>query len=270
MFQYIKHLNNFFIDIFRNRSIIYSLTKRDLISRYLGSYFGILWAFIQPITTIILLWLVFTFGFRSTPIDDFPFILWLIAGLIPYNFISECMTGAANSILQNSFLVKKIVFRVSLLPIVKILSASVIHLFFILVLIFMFGFYNKPPDLYSIQLIYYYFAALFFLLGLSWITSSIVIFFRDLGQIISVLVQLLFWATPIVWSPKYIPEKYLPILYLNPVFYITEGYRNSLIYKVWFWEEPYKTLYYWGVASVIFVIGAIIFRRLRPHFADVL
>lgn len=270
MLKYSKHLIIFLFDIVRNRSVIISLTKRDLMSKYLGSYFGILWAFIQPMTTILLLWLVFTFGFRSTPIDDFPFILWLIAGLIPYNFIGECMNSAANSILQNAFLVKKVVFRVSLLPIVKILSASIIHLFFIGFLILMFSIYKKYPDLYSLQLIYYYFAGLFFLLGLSWITSSIVIFFRDLGQIINVVVQLLFWATPIIWTHKLIPEKYLPILYLNPVFYITEGYRNSLIFKIWFWEEPYKTLLFWGISSLVLCMGVLVFRRLRPHFADVL
>jgi lipopolysaccharide transport system permease protein/teichoic acid transport system permease protein len=131
--------------------------------------------------------------------------------------------------------------------------------------------YGYPPDLHYLQVFYYLFAAIALLLGLSWLTSSLIIFMRDIGQLVAMVLQFAFWLTPIFWSAKILPVKYVNLIKLNPVYYLVEGYRESFIYKVWFWEGHYMlTLYYWIVTGCIFVLGAVVFRRLRPHFADVL
>ena len=96
------------------------------------------------------------------------------------------------------------------------------------------------------------------------------IFFRDLGPIINISLQMGFYLTPIFWNLKILPEKYHLLMKFNPVFYIVEGYRDSFINKVWFWEHWGMSLVFWIITSVILVAGAVIFRRLRPHFADVL
>ena len=111
---------------------------------------------------------------------------------------------------------------------------------------------------------------LVFILGLTWITSAVVVFFRDLGQIITMFIQFFFWLTPIIWSFKIVPLKYQYIIEYNPIYYIVEGYRDSLIYNVWFWEKSTLSIQYWIITMIIFFSGAIIFRKLRPHFADVL
>ncbi|MNN31636.1 Teichoic acid translocation permease protein TagG [compost metagenome] len=108
------------------------------------------------------------------------------------------------------------------------------------------------------------------LLGLSWITSALVVFLKDVGQVISMILQFGFWLTPIFYSYQALPEKYAFLLKLNPMYYITEGYRGIFIYKFWFWERPDLTLYYWIVSLSVLVIGYLLFKRLRPHFADVL
>jgi ABC-type polysaccharide/polyol phosphate export permease len=167
-------------------------------------------------------------------------------------------------------MVKKVVFRVSILPIIKILSALFIHLFFIGVLFVMFAVYGYVPNIYNLQVLYYLFATIVFLMGLSWITSSLVIFLKDIGQLVNMVLQFGFWLTPIFWSIKILPEKYQFIMKLNPIFYLIEGYRNSFIYKVWFWEHYILTLYFWSVTLVIIILGTVLFRKLRPHFADVL
>jgi len=263
-------LLDFLKAILQNKKLLWTLTKNDFKQRYLGNVLGIAWAFIQPAATVAIFWFVFQVGFKSQPVDNFPFILWLVTGIFPWFFFSEALSSGTNSILANSFLVKKVVFRVSLLPIIPLFSALVIHLFFIVVMFCMFMYYSYTPNLYWLQILYYLFATLILLLGLSWITSSIVVFFRDMGQFVAMILQFAFWLTPIFWNISTIPEKYHWIIKLNPLVYIIEGYRNSMIYHKWFWEDMHMTVYFWIVTIIIFVIGGLTFNKLRPHFADVL
>lgn len=267
---YIKEFLVFLRDIYKSKNLIIELTKQDIRSRYLGSLLGILWAFIQPTVTILIFWFVFQVGFKSMPVDNFPFILWLICGMIPWNFFSESLQGATNSIVSNSYLVKKVVFRVSSLPIIKIFSALFIHLFFICFIFLMFYFYDYKPTVYGFQVIYYLTCSIILVLGLSWITSSLNIFIKDIGQIVAMLLQFGFWLTPIFWSLNIMPEKYHLFIKLNPMFYIVEGYRNTFIYHKWFWEDLSLTMYFWSVCLIVLISGAFIFKKLKPHFADVL
>lgn len=256
-------------DLWKSKRLLLDLAKNDFKMRYLGNTLGILWAFLQPTAMILLFWFVFSVGFKSKPIESVPFILWLLAGLIPWFFFSESLQSATTSILDNSFLVKKVVFRVALLPIVKLLSALAIHFFFILFTLGIFIYYGYMPSIYWLQVGYYLFATIILVLGLSWITSSVVIFFRDLGQIVTMVLQFGFWITPVIWSVSIMPKEYISLIQLNPVYYLVQGYRESLIEQRWFWEND-LTLYFWIVTIAILVSGAFIFKRLRPHFADVL
>jgi lipopolysaccharide transport system permease protein len=265
-----RHFINFLQDLYRNRALIVQLTVRDFKSRYLGSYLGLLWAFIQPVVTILIFWFVFEVGFKSAPVGDFPFILWLMAGIIPWFFIAETLMSGTGAVVENSYLVKKIVFRVSMLPVIKLLSALIVHLFFVIVIFIVFSVYHIFPGIHSLQVIYYGFSAIVLLLGLTWLTSSSMVFLKDVGQIVSMFTQFGFWLTPIFWSLQMVPPKYQIFLKLNPVYYITEGYRDSFVHNVWFWEHPIYTAYYWLFTGFVFVLGAVVFSRLRPHFADVL
>jgi len=271
----VKQTSNFFhflADVIQSRAVIYELTKQDFKAKYLGSYLGLVWAFVNPTVTIVIFWFVFQVGFKSKPVSEsaVPFVLWLMAGMIPWFFFVDSVSSAGNSILEKSFLVQKVVFRVSILPIIKILSALVIHVFFVGILCLMFLGYGYTPQIYNVQVFYYLFAMIIFVMGLSWITSSVSIFLRDTGQIIGMMLQFGFWLTPIFWSLKILPEKYQTFIELNPVYYIIEGYRDSFINNVWFWEHGALTAYFWAVTSIIFLGGAVVFRRLRPHLADVL
>ncbi len=266
----IRNFINFLLDLYRNRGLILQLTIRDFKSRYLGSYLGLIWAFVQPLITILIFWFVFELGFKSAPVGDFPFILWLMTGIIPWFFISESLATGTGSVVENSYLVKKIVFRVSMLPVIKLLSALVVHVFFVLVIFLVFIAYRIYPGIHSLQVVYYSFSVIVLLLGLTWLTSALMVFLKDIGQIISIIIQFGFWLTPIFWSLQIVPEKYHIFLKLNPIYYIIQGYRDCFIHNVWFWEHPLYTIYYWLFTLVVFVLGALVFTRLRPHFADVL
>jgi len=261
---------NFLAALIQSRSLILKLTQQDFKANYLGSYLTFIWAFIQPCITILILFTVFQIAFQVKSVDNYPFILWLITGMIPWFFFSESLINATNSILSYSFLVKKVVFRVSILPIIKILSALFVHLFFIAVIVIMFCLYGYLPTIYNLQILYYLCATLALVCGLSWITSSLTVFIKDMSQIVTMLIQVGFWATPIFWNFRTVPKEYHTLIALNPAFYIVEGYRESFISHAWFWEDPGRTLYFWGFTLVVFVIGAILFLKLRPHFADVI
>ncbi len=265
-----KKINFILFELIIKRRLIYDLTRNDLKSRYAGSYLGILWAFINPFVTILILWFVFQNGFKSPPTGKGPYFLWLTAGMIPWNFIMDAMIASSNSIVEKSYLVKKIVFRVSLLPLIKILAAIFIHFFLIIIIAVFFMIYGYFPDIYYIQILYYMFAASIFIMSISMITASVTVFIKDMNSIVQTLMQMLFWGTPVFWSLNIIPENFRIFFLANPFYYIIEGYRDSFINKIWFWQKPEITLYFWAVTAFIFLIGSVVFRRLRPHFADVL
>jgi lipopolysaccharide transport system permease protein/teichoic acid transport system permease protein len=256
--------------LYSHRYILWSLAKNDFRNRYLGSFLGVLWAFLLPLVNLSIMWFAFQQGLKVTPTDGVPFILWLVTGMFPWAFFSEAVLNSSNSIVEKSFLVKKIQFQVEFLPIIKIIASFFPFLFLSAVMFILFMLYGYWPDIYWLQVPYYAFCLCAFILALSWLTSSVVVFYRDLGHIISVALQLGFWITPIFWTPERLPEKFRFVFFLNPIGYIVTGYRNSLISKVWFWQEPAQTVYFWVLIIGIGVFGLLVFKKLRPHFADVL
>ena len=257
-------------DIYTSKSLIINLSKNDFKNRFSGSYLGITWAFVQPIVVVIIYWFVFEIGFKSAPIDDFPYLLWLIAGIVPWFFFNEGLMNATNTFLEYSYLVKKVVFKISVLPVVKIMSAFYVHIFFITFANIIYIAYGYMPKIYMIQSLYYSFCTFVLVLGISYITSSIVIFFKDLGQIVSILLQFGMWMTPIMYSEEMMPGSIRWILKVNPMYYIVEGYRDTFIRHVCFLDRYNQTIYFWAVTLFILTIGMIIFKKLRPHFSDVL
>ena len=269
-YVYLKEIAIFFKDLYQNRGLIFSLAKNDFKTKYAGSYFGIIWAFVQPVCTILVFWFVFEIGFRSAPMQDVPFVLWLSCGLIPWFFFSEAWNGATNAFIDYSYLVKKVVFKISVLPIVRIISALFVHCFFIAFLIFLFAINKVQITAAVVQIIYYAFCLSALVVALSFITASIVVFFKDLGQIISIILQFGMWLTPIMWPIDIMPDKFLGIIKMNPMYYIVDGYRNAFIYGQPLFCDVKLILWFWVITISLFVIGIVLFRKLRPHFADVL
>ena len=175
-----------------------------------------------------------------------------------------------NAITGNKFLVKKVAFRVSFLPLVKVISSLYIHIIFVLILIFIFLLYGYTPTIFWLQIPYFMMCTIFLLLGLSWLTSALKVFIKDIGEVVGVLIQFGFWLTPIFWSIDIIPEQYQSFFRLNPMFYIVDGYRNALLHEIWFFENGSQSLHFLIITGIILVFGAIVFKRLRPHFGDVI
>lgn len=265
-----KQKTNLIKDVYENRHLVWKLAKNDFKTRYAGSYLGIFWAFVQPIVTVLVYWFVFAVGFRPTEPENPPFILYLLAGIVPWFFFSDALNSGTNALIEYSYLVKKVVFKISVLPIIKLISALFVHGFFVLFTVVLFSCYGYTPDLYTLQIFYYTLCMFLLVLGMVYATSAVVIFFRDLSQIINIVLQVGIWLTPIMWKLPTISEKLQWIFKLNPLYYVVNGYRDAFYQKQWFFEHPLNTLYFFGFTIAMYLIGSNIFGRLKVHFADVL
>lgn len=268
MVRVFKKLYRLFFEIIKDRRLLIELSKKDFSRRFAGSYFGIAWGFINPLLTMCIYWAVFQFGFRSGDVGDIPFVLWFMCGIIPWLFISEAFSTASNSFIEYSYLVKKVVFNINILPMVKIISALFIHLFFLCLLMIICIFFGIYPNIYWIQIIYYLFCAIIFVFALSLIFSSIIVFFRDLNQVIGIILLIGMWGTPIAWNINIFPKQTQLFLKLNPLYYIIEGYRDSFLMNTWFWQKYNLTIYFWFVTILLLLVGAFLYHRLRDSFAD--
>ena len=265
------------VELFQSRGLIWKLAKNDFKKRYAGSYLGIVWALAQPVVTVLMYWIVFDKVFQArvefvaADGEAPPYVLYLMAGLVPWFYFSEAISQGTMALVEYTYLVKKVVFNISILPIIKVIAATFIHVFFVGILLVVAVCYGYTPTIYTIQLLYYSLCLVFFVLALSYLTSALVVFIRDLQQVISIALQIGMWATPIMWNIKMLPSDNMKTLFkLNPLVYIVNGYRSAIFEEEWFWEHFYSSTYFWIFTISMFCIGTLVFRRLRSHFADVL
>ncbi|QNK42419.1 ABC transporter permease [Caproicibacter fermentans] len=265
-----KGLYTFFADILKSRKILFGLAKNDFKAKFAASFLGITWAFIQPLVTLLVFWFVFQVGFKNPPVSNVPFIVWFTPAYLAWAFFSEALVSGTNCLLEYSYLVKKVNFRVSMIPLVKILSSAFVHVAFIGFIFLMLLLCGLPFSVYNIQVIYYFSCTCILLIGLCWLLSALAPFLKDTVNIVSVFIQIGFWITPIFWSPDKMSPWVQNVLKLNPMFYICRGYRDSFVNHMWFWQRGYTNLFFWGITIILFFAGAYLFRKLRPHFADIL
>ena len=256
--------------LIEDMSQLFALSLSDFKSRFSGSYLGIFWGIIQPLSTVLLFWFVFQVGFKSAPIENVPFILWLVAGMIPWNFFYDAWMGGTNSFTNYSYLVKKVVFDIDILPLVRVLASFLLNIIFNIIVIIIYLLYDYNPGFHVIDMAYYSICLFGYALSLSYISATLNVFIKDISQFLGIVLQFMMWMTPMMWSYTMIPEKYSWFYKLNPLHYIINGYRESLIDGIWFFEKPKGMLFFWLLTCVLFISGKYLMNKLKPHFADVL
>ncbi|MBF0519276.1 MAG: ABC transporter permease [Nitrospirae bacterium] len=244
---------------------------RDFKSRYTGSFIGFFWAVIQPIVTVVTYTFVFSFVLKvrlGPAAGSQNFVLWLLCGLSPWLFFSENLIRSVGILSENKNLITKSLFPSELLPFSILLSNLVNHLIMGVIIVIAVLIYQK-----NITSLFFYFPVyLFFLslasLGISWLISSINVYVKDIGQIIIVLINLWFFYTPIVYEPSMVPANMQFFLKLNPMYFVVDGYRLAFLGL----EHPqWKGMLVVGVTSVfITILGALVFKRLKLDFAELL
>lgn len=262
-------------ELLQNRKLIWKLSKNDFKKRYAGSYLGMVWAFVQPVVTVVMYWIVFdrVFNTKAQLIAsgvEVPYVLYLTAGLVPWFYFSEALTNGTMALIEYNYLVKQVVFKISILPIIKVIAATFVHIFFVAVLLLIAMAYGYHPTIYTLQIFYYSFCGFLLVLAISYTTCAVVVFFKDLQQIINIVLQVGMWATPILWDINMLSDKVKPLFKLNPLVYIVNGYRSAIYEQEWFFEHFYSSTYFWIFTITLFCIGSLIFKRLKVHFADVM
>ena len=258
--------------LYAQRSQIWALAKNDFRTRYAGSHFGVFWAFVQPVVTVLVYFLSFGVGFRSGQNMSVPFVVYLTCGIVPWFCCQEVLLSGTGVLIDYSYLVKKVVFEIRTLPFIKVVSALFVHAFFVVIAVLIAALYGIAPSVHILSLVYYYFAMTLFLLGLTYGAAAVTVFFRDLRQVISIGLQIGIWSVPIMFDPAQFSwgERFGWIFYINPMAYIVQGYREAIYGRAWPHGHLLYGLYFWAVTALLLFLGGRIFRKMQPHFADVL
>lgn len=258
----------------RNRQLIYVLTKREVIGRYKGSLLGIFWSFFHPIFMLAVYTLVFSVVFKArwngegTSESRIEFAMVLFAGLMVFNFFSECVSRAPGLVLGNVNYVKKVIFPLETLPWV-LLCSGLFHAAasFMVWLIFYVVFIGIPhPTILLIPVVAL--PLILLTLGLSSLLAAVGVYLRDVGQFVGLLMTVLMFLSPIFYPVTAVPEAYRSLLMLNPLSPAIQAFRDVLMWGGW----PDWSVYglYLAGSSLMAMLGFAFFQRTRKGFADVL
>ena len=254
--------------IHRYRYTIWIMALQEIRAKYAGSALGIGWNIIHPIVSIFVFWIVFSFGFKVPPPNNIPFLSWFFCAFAVWLVFNDSLMSASNSLLRNRNLIKKLVFPAQILPLISVVSSLINSLILIVLLLVVLLIQGVPLSLFSLQAVYYLIACAFLCLGISWFFSAASILLKDMGQILTIILQILFWATPIFYNLEMFPANVRIYWKLNPVYYLTEGFRDSFLYNQPFWDNPRLTFYFWGVTLAAFILGGIFFKRFKSDLVD--
>ncbi len=261
----------FFIKLKKESTILKNLAINDLKSRYVGSYLGIFWSFINPLITVLIYWFVFEKGFKSGERPDgTPFLVWLICGLGPWFYYNEVIMLSMGSFFEYSYLIKKMRFNYNLIPLIKVTSSTVVHIAFVGIILLVSIIKGVSISIVLVQIVYYLFCMIFLVVSVSNLVAIMTPFLKDIKEIIAVILQIQFWITPIVWSSDILSDNFIIIFKLNPMYYIVEGYRDSIFRDIYFTSKPIETLYFWCICISVMMLSRKLFNKMRPHLVDVI
>ncbi|KXZ17166.1 ABC transporter permease [Bacillus nakamurai] len=264
---------------FNSFPLIMRLAVYETKSKYQVNYLGILWQFLNPMIQMLAYWFVFGLGIRNGHDvvlgngNSVPFIVWMLAGLIPWFFISPTILDASNSVYKRINLVSKMNFPISSLP--SVVIASNLFSYFVMMAIYIVVLLSNGlfPTLHWLQYIYYLFCMIAFMFAFGLFNSTISVLIRDYQFLLQAVTRLLFFLLPIFWD---IAEKFgnrpelLNILKLNPLFYIIEGFRDSFMEGQWFFHDMKYTLYFWLITLLLLTVGSLLHMKFRDKFVDFL
>jgi lipopolysaccharide transport system permease protein len=258
--------------LWRHRSLIYASAKREVLGRYRGSAFGLLWSFFNPLFMLAVYTFVFSEVFKARwnggSDSKTEFALLLFAGLIVFNLFADCINRAPGLILTNPNYVKKVVFPLEILPFVGLLSALYHALISFGVWLLAYTVFVGPPHATSLLLPLVLVPLALFIMGLSWGLASLGVFLRDVSQIIGVVTIVMMFLSPIFYPASALPEAYRHLLYLNPLTTVIEMTRDMLHWgKLPDWADLGL---YWLATTAIAWLGFAWFQKTRKGFADVL
>jgi ABC-type polysaccharide/polyol phosphate export permease len=263
---------SFFVqNLIERRALLYQLVRRDFEQRYVGSAAGWLWAVIHPLV-LLLSW---TFVFQVCIKVPLPrgevtqsYAMFLICGYLPWLVFQETVQRSASSLVEHSNLITKTIFPSEMIPLSICVSALLSHLFTLGLVIAAVALTLKHFSITLLLLPFYMFLLALIAVGIGWLVSSLHVYIRDTAQVVTVVMTLWFWLTPIFISPEMYPERLRFLLAWNPMAYLVRAYRDRLLSFRLPAMEDFLILALFGLCA--FVAGGLTFRHLKRGFADVL
>lgn len=257
--------------LIKNRRMILQLGKSDFKNRFASTSLGALWGFLQPFIFMATYVIVFQYILKTGSSGEYPYVVWFLPGMTIWMWLNDSIISSSNSIRTYSYLVKKVVFPVDVIPTISIVSSSFVPMFLIVITIIVCLVFGYVPNI--LLLAYIIFATYCFIIAFTRFTSAIVTVVPDFSNLLGIAMQLFFWFTPIVWNLTMLNEHYtlLKIMKCTPFTYLVTGFRQVFIGEDIITADNWMyTAVFWGVTAILFIWGNAIFKRNKKDFADVL
>lgn len=253
----------------KNSHRLITVSAYNLAFQYNQTKLKLLWTIINPVLQSLTYYLAFHIGMRNnSPIEGVSYLCWMLTGVIPWFYISIVMMGGVNSIVASSGILKNMKYPVSIIPVSTVCTEFIAHLCYMIVLIVIQLLSGVVFGLGILYIFYFFICEFFLLLGYTFLMSSLNVFIRDLQRMVGPAVRLLFFLTPICWSEKGTVME--DAQRWNPIAYLIEGFRGSMLHNGEFSFENWQHGYFWGITIFLLLIGCWIHRKLKPTFVDYL
>lgn len=261
----------FIKEIIQNRKIIWGIGKNDFKNRFANTSLGAIWGFLQPFVFMITYVIVFQYILKTGSAGNYPYVCWFLPAMSMWMTVNDSIINASNSIRAYSYLVKKVVFPVDVIPVIAVISSSFVSIFLFIISIVVSSLFGYIPNVFI--LLYALFAAYCFILSLTRFTSAIVTVLPDFSQLLNIVMQLFFWFTPIIWNIQMLAthQTILRVLQCIPFTYLVSSVRQAFIGENIITKGyGFYTIVFWLITLIIFMWGNHIFKKTKKDFSDVL
>lgn len=268
-----RHIpGTFFLrNLVERRALLYQLVRRDFQQRFVGSAAGWLWGVIHPLVLLLSWTFVFQVCLRlPVPKGDLTknYTIFLFCGFLPWLLFQETVQRSASALLDHANLITKTVFPAEVVPVSIFLSSLIHHVIALaLAMAAVLIVVGKLSPMVLFLPVYMLLVGML-AVGLGWIVSSLHVYLRDTAQVLTVVMTLWFWITPIFVSEEQIPPRYRFLIAANPLSFVVRAYRERLLSSRW--PDVRELAIIAAYSATVFVIGGLFFRQLKRGFADVL
>lgn len=262
---------DFIKTLFKNKKIILQLGKSDFKNRFASTSLGLIWGFIQPFIFMMTYVIVFQYILKTGSAGNYPYIVWFLPGMSMWMFLNDSIINASASIRTYSYLVKKVVFPVDIIPVISLTSTSIIGFFLFGISIVVCAFVGYFVNV--LEFVYLILAAYALVITITRFTSAVCTLVPDFTQLLNVLMQLMFWFTPIMWNISMLEGHQLLYKIVNclPFTYLVNGLRRAFTgesHILAMYGIP--TIVFWVIVVIMFFWSNYVFRKNKKDFADVL
>ena len=247
------------------------------IARYelLADMRGLFWNFASPAIQVFTYWLIFGIAWHKKPVGGIGYLPWLVVGYAAWWFIQPCIQNGCSAIFSKTNVITKMKFPVSVLPATICVKEFFNHFCMLIITFVTLAICGYFPNIYWLGLIYYSLCAFVLVEAISLILSVLTMLWRDIRKLITSLMRMLMYFSPVIWEchfDKTVPfyELLNKVIKLNPIYYIVNGYRESVFYGKTFLDHPAQTLYFWVVVLILFTIGCMLMYKFKRKFIDLI